>query len=568
MDCGFSGNPDIYGIGIRIGYYTQALAVWFANFFLLQEAKTLRTTNHLFLFALVIAGSLYAHDARETYAAEAFLLLQIFLCVGFVSVMETTRYTSRFLRRSRHRLVLRAAVITPGLIFNVCFWWRGLDIMKPTPCTETPGNSSSMALLHRGTYACYGAKTNLYGWMRTAMKVLSLALFGWITHGTTLRDACELFQDLQLKKIRAEFVNFAMFPQVAQAARKEFSGPTHVHKEESTEQPQEVQDREGNQKLAGALQLPCPRHDDFRNIVTSSTPESSVPIVRRNTDPPLAENQTSPSTSKSGNRETRPVTPTIFEKVKTAEEYLDSVFSICEKKPVPNQSQQVVRSLGGLFSFHISIPRRRVSHKPPYLTCLGSLLRSTWTNKPCYQLRLKVELHMIGLGNHPFGRWPRLLHQMCQLCRTKEPPDWREVAIASDAKLSQIPLKKSVLVWAWTAIETFIIFVALVVQVELTIHWNNISDLQSLTSLGQLIPFILGVGGLLQVLWKKWQMLKREDTEAESAESMNSGEYEVALKQYLTWKHQEEVEDLQAQPAAVTIIPASTNAVPNKPPSN
>lgn len=41
MSCGFVGNTDILGIGIRIGYYAQAIAVWFSNYFLYREAKAL-----------------------------------------------------------------------------------------------------------------------------------------------------------------------------------------------------------------------------------------------------------------------------------------------------------------------------------------------------------------------------------------------------------------------------------------------------------------------------------------------------------------------------------------------
>ena len=44
-------------------------------------------------------------------------------------------------------------------------------------------------------------------------------------------------------------------------------------------------------------------------------------------------------------------------------------------------------------------------------------------------------------------------------------------------------------------------FLLLVVQVELTIVWNHFDGLKNLRSLGQLIPFILGVEGLLKVLW-------------------------------------------------------------------
>jgi hypothetical protein len=41
----------------------------------------------------------------------------------------------------------------------------------------------------------------------------------------------------------------------------------------------------------------------------------------------------------------------------------------------------------------------------------------------------------------------------------------------------------------------------LVIGTELTIQWNYISGVQQLNTVGQLIPFCLGVGGLLKVVW-------------------------------------------------------------------
>jgi hypothetical protein len=41
----------------------------------------------------------------------------------------------------------------------------------------------------------------------------------------------------------------------------------------------------------------------------------------------------------------------------------------------------------------------------------------------------------------------------------------------------------------------------LVISTELTIQWNGIKDVQDLSSVGQLIPFTLGAGGLLKVIY-------------------------------------------------------------------
>lgn len=194
MSCGFSGNADVYGVGIRIGYYTQAMAVWFANFFLLSEAAGLRAINNLFLFAMLVVALIYAFNASSTYAIDAFLLLKIGLSMGLVSIMQSTRYSTRYLKISGVRLIARTIVINAWMLLNICFWWVGLDLMLKTPC---------------GTHAFFFVETNLYGWMRTAMKILSLTLFSWRTVGWTTHDARVWIRDIAMRSARSIFIESA-----------------------------------------------------------------------------------------------------------------------------------------------------------------------------------------------------------------------------------------------------------------------------------------------------------------------------------------------------------------------
>lgn len=91
------------------------------------------------------------------------------------------------------------------------------------------------------------------------------------------------------------------------------------------------------------------------------------------------------------------------------------------------------------------------------------------------------------------------------------------------------------------AAETLVIIVMLVVQVELTIAWNHVSGLQTLNTLGQLIPCILGVGGLVQVLWGKGKGLaKGEDERIDGAGTGAADEYESAMAAFVAWKKERE----------------------------
>ena len=158
--CGFRGDADIYGIGIRIGYYSQALSVWFANFFIVSEAKVLRSVNGLFLFALFVGLAWFSRNPSDVYAIESFLLLQLLFATWYVALLGKGRYSNKFFRFSAMRMIIEDLTVLGLLAYTVWFWWTGLDRMKRTPC---------------GTRIFLFAKVDLFGWYRSANRVLCIA---------------------------------------------------------------------------------------------------------------------------------------------------------------------------------------------------------------------------------------------------------------------------------------------------------------------------------------------------------------------------------------------------------
>ena len=74
-NCGFSGNSDVYGLGICVGYYTQGFAAWFASYFVHSEVDNLKATNILFVFAtflglvlISLSSTTYTVGIRSTLA--------------------------------------------------------------------------------------------------------------------------------------------------------------------------------------------------------------------------------------------------------------------------------------------------------------------------------------------------------------------------------------------------------------------------------------------------------------------------------------------------------------------
>ena len=538
MECGFAGNADIYGIGIRIGYYSQALAIWFANFFYYREAQVLRGVNNLFLFALLIAGSVYAAHAQDVYAIESFLLLMIGIVISFVGISNSTRYSTRYLRSCQERLISRSVITNVVLIFNLLFWWRGLDVMRPTPCfqsdSDQKSNSAKIRSEERDTYIFYATKVSLYGWIRTMHLVLSLAAWAWITSTMVARDGGEVIQQWRIRHDKQAFLEAATLYRkiiegqifTADHPRDEASA-----KEISRAEPSHNLQNDGGSSLGsrrdsqphtprGDTHSPLPGTDELQNTKGKT---DSLELASRNK-------------------------LKAFVAVREAEEVLDSIFSIYTKPYASPDNKRHFQFLGGRIKFSVQrILRLEKQHRYPFWQCLWAYVNVFWTSRAPMSYRLVIILHMFNLADHTPMAMPRLWYHTCRLYKTSGLPRWQAMAIASDVQLLQVPLKITTLQWTYSAAQTLIVIIALIVQVELTIAWNHISGLSSLTTLGQLIPFILGVGGLLKVLWGKWRLIRSGVKESPEDSNRPIGAYEVAMGNYIEWKSSQQASLASAQ---------------------
>jgi hypothetical protein len=77
-----------------------------------------------------------------------------------------------------------------------------------------------------------------------------------------------------------------------------------------------------------------------------------------------------------------------------------------------------------------------------------------------------------------------------------------DVILASRVVLSTEPSKRPSRVWRFFLGYSMLGACSiLIIGTELTIQWNKIEGVQNVTSVGQLIPFTLGVGSLVKILW-------------------------------------------------------------------
>ena len=498
--------------------------MWFANFFLISEAAGLRAVNNLFLFAMLVVALIYAFNASSTYAVEAFLLLHISLSMGFVSIMQSTRYGTRHLKISGDRLVVRTIIINAWMLLNICFWWIGLNTMLKTPC---------------GTHAFYLVETNLYGWMRTVLKVLSLALFSWRTVGWTTHDARIGIRDICMRSARATFIESA-----SRSQHDRIQG----HSSDSFEKTKETLENVSLKSLKAATfagveaAVPCCSESDRRSTWPGSKGVDlccTTVEVERKTDLQSPLKRVGGENIRQSERLTSP-NHACFERVYEAERYLKDALSVYLPKVPESTKTRPVRLFCGRFQTKVLKPGSGCDPQPPpYLDCLRRTVTAAWTGCPPLYLRSCFAIHLTALQQHSAWGWPRVVEQIARLNQNIEPPDWRTLTIASDINLSQMPLVISPRMWTFMAAESLALIVILIVQVELTIVWNSISGLSSLSSLGQLIPFILGLGGLLKVVWRKWKLV-REGVKEEATVQEHTSPYEEAMETYLEWKKDRE----------------------------
>src|SRR5947207_9155806 len=80
--CGkFNGNPDLYGLGIRVGVYLQWFSTWLSISFEPESAQETHDVSSIFVFAIIIA-IIQAAASGGIRPVEAFIMIQI--CFGYL----------------------------------------------------------------------------------------------------------------------------------------------------------------------------------------------------------------------------------------------------------------------------------------------------------------------------------------------------------------------------------------------------------------------------------------------------------------------------------------------------
>ncbi|KAH8802463.1 hypothetical protein F5884DRAFT_802110 [Xylogone sp. PMI_703] len=136
--CGFEGNSDIYGLGIRLGIYFGWISscISFHGRFNERWSTGLVDVATIFEIAIFIATVVLATDLKSTvYSVELMLMTLIFFgdfyFVQIAAVLSYRNFSGMF---SLAGLILRFALCIAMLSFAVWLWFPGFDQFQQTPC--------------------------------------------------------------------------------------------------------------------------------------------------------------------------------------------------------------------------------------------------------------------------------------------------------------------------------------------------------------------------------------------------------------------------------------------------
>ena len=495
IHCGITGNSDLYGIGIRLGYYTQALSVWFANYFVLSEAKVLRSVNLLFLVALFIALVWLSHQSEQTYAIEVFLLLRLLFTTWYVGVLDRSRFSKRHGRKRIMRVVIRECALLGMLSYTVWFAWIGLDRMAKTPCE---------------TWIFFAAKLNLYGTYRSAYKVLSISAlsFGTMKQWDT---ANQLYQHWRNTGIRSPDY-FARLRQALEVQRY----PKNICRGDSCS---EQQSRRGSEEIApsagkaesGASKPSQPIvliHDEMDE---DASIEPCVPIS-------IQSDIVRQSRSDAATQCHLPDTPPRPPKIPSTSSRNGSLAAIdpsLEELPSLESLIEAHRWLEAIIAVDVANHSAWCYQLPwlPMKVFLPSIhspkafyrrISALYALRP-FRLSILIPLarHIKSLCKFGWYNYPIMLEVALQdPCHKRISKSTLLTTIALHK--AQLPASRPTLHTIWNACASLAMCIELILSIELSIYWNHIRGMGNVGAPGQLIPAIIGIGGLVKVVWIWW----------------------------------------------------------------
>ena len=506
-ECGFVGNSDIYGIGIRVGYYTQTLSVWLANYFVLSEARLLRSINLLFLLAVFIGLIWMSHMPSQIHAIEAYILLMLLITTWHVGVLDNTRFTRKHYKSTAMTHFVRIITMSSISGYYFWFWWFGVNLMAKTPC---------------GTFVWAVVKTSLFDWVCVLNKTIA-ACFLVTVFWMHLGDFIDLVRHTHSTHTigpdyfsrLGEFLQSVLHQQNEAEAevkdgqqRHERTPPPPIWMDILSQDVQSLESKIDNNHLGLAIHIALPPSP----CIPLSSQESHIQGYCASAETTQKESSL-------------PSPMDLLE----AENFLKHILAV----QLQNHSAYRVclfrdtRWAFNIYMMKFHSPRyywKRLcaikAHRPLRLDILAPILShlmhfETWRHSG---IPSAIETAVTATNHKTIT--PLALHTILTLHAVELPTSRRPPNILLSA--------------CWS----LLLCITMVLSIELSLVWNHIHGMGNLGTVGQMIPAILGSGGLVRVLWIWWSRLsvapeEREEFEAAQGVKECVELYEQVKLQYL-----------------------------------
>ncbi|KAI4145255.1 MAG: hypothetical protein LQ340_006347 [Diploschistes diacapsis] len=131
--CGISGNGDLYGLGIRFGFYLQMLATILAYHEGLEDdVANMVDVNSIFMTAIAIA-TFVVSGGSDQRASPAEIFLNLYIFFGTL-VINLPAYTPNITTPGGY--VYRFFIAGAMTAYGVWFWFIGIDSLQTGNCTS------------------------------------------------------------------------------------------------------------------------------------------------------------------------------------------------------------------------------------------------------------------------------------------------------------------------------------------------------------------------------------------------------------------------------------------------
>jgi hypothetical protein len=401
--------------------------------------------------------------------------------------------------------------------FDLWYWWFGLWKMKQVPVPQDLPQKNQSG---NRVFFPYIGGVDLFDWISIPARIfnaymlsfLVLDIFFVSVYSIQQRNLDDSIKPAKLKELVAQWLQTLQHP-----FRIPRLDPPPVSHPADTEKPSMAQESE---RLSANHQL---RHLSTSSVISESSANSkSHSSIRSKQQSPVEQSPPAPKGKAKDDcfdQVKEEIAPPLYRRpTRTGTDLLKRSLMRWSTNSEPHHSTPPPSytpyepTFQNLYAASNLLTSSAVSHRHP--NCFHHLKRDVHLFVAIFKLiptlcthqwRPSVLLAVLSyaryLGRNRGATYPEIVRLALRNPDFKTTTS-KDVALASRFLLTlhppSPPTRGMRLALGWT---TFSVCSVLVIGTELTIQWNYISGVQNIESVGQLIPFCLGVGGLLKVIW-------------------------------------------------------------------